>query len=104
MNKTRRTRPPVSLAYFEDRYSIELARGSSHIASTLGLDSLRAAVAESMDDFLQRNGTDDLAIFLEVLADRLDKRHASDAASLVRQFCQERLRVGPAHRRQSRCC
>lgn len=84
MNEIRGKRHNASLAQCEVHYSIELARGSSHIASTLTAATLNAAVTEVVIDFVQRHGNDGLSIFLKLLADRLDARQKSAAASVVR--------------------
>jgi hypothetical protein len=62
----------------------ELARGGSHIASTLTPAGERAAIADITADFNRRYGTDDLAIFLELLAQVLDSRLRPDTATIVR--------------------
>jgi hypothetical protein len=70
---------------YEDRYSVELARGGSHIGSTRSVDTLHAAVAEVLEDFVTRHGVADLAAFLDLLAVGLEKREFPDAAALVRR-------------------
>lgn len=68
----------------EETYSVELARGGSHIASTRSLPSLQAAVAEVLEDFVARYGVANSTAFLNLLANRLDNRRFPDAAKMVR--------------------
>jgi hypothetical protein len=84
MTNTRGKRRHASMAQYEADYGLELARGSSHIASTLSTLTLNAAVTEIVVDFVRRHGMDELSVFLKLLAVRLDKRQQSAAASVVR--------------------
>jgi len=84
MTDTRGKRHNVTVTQCEARHGVELARDSSHIASTLTAASLNAAVIDVVDGFVHRHGNDGLSIFLKLLADRLDSRQKSDAASVVR--------------------
>jgi hypothetical protein len=84
MTDTRGKRRSASAAQCEANYGVELARDSSHIASTLIAATLNAAVNEVVDGFVQRHGTGELSIFLKLLAERLDARQKSGAASVVR--------------------
>lgn len=84
MTNTRGTRRDASMAQCVAHYDLELARGSSHIASTLTAATLNAAVTEVVDDFVQRHGKYELSVFLKLLAVRLGERQKSAAASVVR--------------------
>lgn len=88
MDHARKSRRTASPAWCEDRYSLELARGGSHIASTLSAGSRADAIAEVVDGFVLQHGETDLAVFLEVLADRLARRGADEAAEAVGHAAQ----------------
>ncbi|WP_322048633.1 hypothetical protein [Paraburkholderia sp. J67] len=64
----------------------ELARGGSHIASTLTPEGERAAISDIVNDFHRLYGTDDLDVFLELLAQALDARRRPDIAGFVRRY------------------
>ncbi|MFL9960873.1 hypothetical protein PQR02_07035 [Paraburkholderia sediminicola] len=74
-------------------YLIELARGSSHIASTLSPQTQRIAIAEVLDEFHRQYGADKLIIFRELLAESLEKRNQPIAAQAVLNFKPDRLRA-----------
>ncbi|WP_180970357.1 hypothetical protein [Burkholderia sp. WAC0059] len=96
MNNVRKLRCTASVrASCERAYSLELARGSSHIASTLTPLSLADAVDEVRNAFVAAYGEDDLAAFLELLAERLDKRTAREAATAVRRAAAPERRRAP---------
>lgn len=67
-------------------YMAEIARAGSHIASTLSALSERAAITDVASDFRNRYGSDDLDVFLELLAQTLENRLRSRAATIVRCF------------------
>ncbi|MCP3713614.1 hypothetical protein M3I54_43470 [Paraburkholderia sp. CNPSo 3274] len=68
------------------RFMAELARGASHIASTLTPVGERAAISDVSDEFQRRYGTDDLNLFLELLAQALDARLRPDTATFIRRY------------------
>ena len=68
------------------QYMAELARGGSHIASTLSAVGEHTAITDVVSDFRKRYGCDDLAVFLELLAQALDNRLRARAATIVRRF------------------
>jgi len=70
------------------RYMTELARGGSHIASTLTPAGERSAIADVTGEFHRRYGSDDFEIFLELLAQVLDARLRPETAALVRNHCK----------------
>jgi hypothetical protein len=70
---------------YEEQYSVELARGSSHIASTRSSATLNAAVDEVLRAFVTLHGAADSPIFLELLAVRLEMRGFPVAAVIVRR-------------------
>lgn len=86
MTTRRRNRCPADVLRYKCLYVVELARGSSHIASTLTSATLQVAVAEVMNEFVQQYGKETLSVFRELLADRLDERQSPEAASAVRRF------------------
>jgi len=67
-------------------YSVELARGSSYICSTQSAASHRAAVDETLEEFVTLQGTQDLPAFIELLACHLEERGKPKSASAVRQW------------------
>lgn len=89
MNKAHKLLPPAGLARHKRKFAVELARGGSHIASTLTVKSQHAAIAEVISDFLALHGADELDGFLELLAAGLDAREKSSAAIAVRSFDRE---------------
>ncbi|MDE1182347.1 hypothetical protein [Paraburkholderia sp.] len=64
-------------------YAAEVARGASHIASTLTPKTLAAAVSETMAEFVGRHGHHPFEIFRQLLVEALEKRDRADAAALV---------------------
>ena len=55
-------------------FKVELARGGSHIASTLTPASMDAAVAEVMGQFIADRGTEGFEAFRVLLAENLEAR------------------------------
>jgi hypothetical protein len=90
MDHARKSRRAAGTGWCEEQYSVELARGGSHIASMLSAQSRAGAIAEVVDSFVLRYGETDLAVFLDVLAERLTRRGAPEAAAAV-------AGVGPRH-------
>lgn len=82
----------TNFATYRYRYKAELARGSSHIASTLTSSTRAAAIAEVVSDFRELHGSENLLPFLELLAEALEKRNSSDAAAAVRNLGMEESR------------
>ncbi|MGF6482481.1 hypothetical protein [Paraburkholderia sp. JPY419] len=75
---------------YRSTYLLELARGSSHIASTLGADSRQAAIAEVLCEFGLQYGKDKLPVFRALLAESLEDRDNPDAARAVLSFAPRR--------------
>lgn len=75
----------VDLARCQIEYFVELARASSHIASTQSSATQRAAIAETFSEFVECYGAHDFSVFVELLARRLEERRSPEAASAVRQ-------------------
>lgn len=67
-------------------YQIELARGSSYIASTLTPATQQAAIAEVLNEFRAQHGADRLLIFRDLLAESLKNRKDTLAAEAVLSF------------------
>ena len=93
MTDTRGKRHIAGVAQCEAHYSVELARDSSYIASTLTIASLSAAVIGVVDGFVRRHGNDGLSIFLKLLADRLDARENP----LRHRWCGMSMRLASCH-------
>lgn len=81
MAKSSRLKATRSL--IETRYTLELARGSSVIASTLTRSSLMQAIGETLSAFVASHGTGDLDGFVLVLSERLIQRDRADAAEMI---------------------
>ncbi|WP_245616691.1 hypothetical protein [Paraburkholderia acidipaludis] len=96
MDYAKKNRRAISATACEDQYRLELARGASHIASTLSAESRVHAIAEVVDGFVLQYGENDLAVFLEVLANRLTLRGANEAAAAVAAAAQRTLKRRPA--------
>ncbi|TCF96407.1 hypothetical protein BZM26_37895 [Paraburkholderia strydomiana] len=69
-------------------YEMDLARATSHIASTLHEHTMREAVAESIQDFQALHGRDDLRAFALALRGRLEQRGKSAAARVLQHFAE----------------
>ncbi|WP_049782461.1 hypothetical protein [Paraburkholderia xenovorans] len=67
-------------------YMLDLARGSSHIASALSAVSQHAAIDEVISEFRQRHTDGDLYGFLQLLAENLEKRGKAVPAATVRDM------------------
>ncbi|ACD16537.1 hypothetical protein [Paraburkholderia phytofirmans] len=65
---------------------MELARGSSYIASTLTPATQQAAIAEVLNEFREQHGADTLLIFRDLLAESLTDRQHKLAAEAVLNF------------------
>jgi hypothetical protein len=81
------------LYHYEAVYSVELARGASHIASMLSASTQEAAVQEVMQEFVATYGAAALELdaFCWLLAERLEKRGCAAGASKARTFDARRL-------------
>ncbi|MEX3985284.1 hypothetical protein AB4Y45_40740 [Paraburkholderia sp. EG287A] len=77
--------PAADLARCRIDYPVDLARGSSHIGSTLSPSGQQAAIDETFSEFVGRYGTRDVLAFAEILASILEERQRPDAALAVRQ-------------------
>lgn len=71
-------------------FAVELARGASHIASTLSPATRESAVADVMDDFAGIHGEDMLPIFCKLLAESLRGRQDTQGALAVQHFLKLR--------------
>ncbi|WP_025600014.1 hypothetical protein [Burkholderia sp. WSM2230] len=67
-------------------YLLELARGSSHISSTLTPESERRAIVETLTEFCELYGQAQVALFQQLLAEELRQRGKRDTAGTVAQF------------------
>lgn len=67
-------------------YMVELARGSSHIASTRSPETLNCAITEVLNGFSQVYDPQALGVFRELLALDVEQRGNQDAALAVRCF------------------
>lgn len=74
----------ADLARCRIEYFVELARASSHIASTQSSATQRAAIAETFSEFVECHGAQDFSVFVELLARHLEERRSPEAASAVR--------------------
>jgi hypothetical protein len=67
-------------------YMLELARGSSHIASTRKPETRDRAIAEVLEGFREVYGPQRLDVFRELLAEDTERRGHPEAAAAVRKF------------------
>lgn len=74
------------MALYKILYMAQIARASSHIASTLSENSRYAAIAEAVTEFREHNPEADLSVFLELLADNIRERHGVEIAASVVRF------------------
>ena len=79
----------ATLAQGRVTYMLELARGSSHIASTRKAETLNRAIAEVLTGFCQVHGLQALGVFRELLALDVEQRGNQHAAAAVRRFVPE---------------
>ncbi|WP_321948673.1 hypothetical protein [Paraburkholderia sp. J10-1] len=86
MKKTQKKPRQGGLYYYEAAYSLELARGASHISSMLSAATQESAVHEVMREFIATHGRAELDAFCWLLAERLDKRGCAAAAMKARDF------------------
>ncbi|MFM0342457.1 hypothetical protein [Paraburkholderia fungorum] len=84
-------------------YMLELARGSSHIASTRTPQTLNRAITEVLDGFCEVHGLHALNVFVELLALEVEQRGNREAALAVSSFAsgvsgqkKGRSKEGPA--------
>ncbi|WP_156955025.1 hypothetical protein [Paraburkholderia caledonica] len=87
------TKPAKGNNVFEETarlkvYEMELARATSHIASTLHEHTTLAAVAETIQDFHALHGRDDLTEFALALRGRLEQRGKSAAVRVLQHFAE----------------
>ncbi|MEM5424769.1 hypothetical protein [Paraburkholderia ferrariae] len=86
MKKAHKKPRQGGLYYYEAAYSLELARGASHISSMLSTATQEGAVQEVMREFIATHGRTALDVFSWLLAERLDKRGCAAAAIKARDF------------------
>jgi len=90
MKKAHKRPRQGGLYYYEAAYSLELARGASHISSMLSTATQEGAVREVMHEFVATHGRAELDVFswllAERLAERLEKRGCAAAAMKARGF------------------
>ena len=67
-------------------FKVELARGASHIASTLTPASMTAAVAEVLDQFVVDRGAGGFDTFRLLLAEDLENRGCVRGAEAVKIY------------------
>jgi len=70
-------------------YTLELARGSSHISSTRSSPTLKSAIAEVLGEFCEAHGSQSLGVFVELLARDVEQRGNQAAALAVRCFARD---------------
>ncbi|MEX3941754.1 hypothetical protein AB4Y44_19775 [Paraburkholderia sp. BR10937] len=86
MKKAHKKPRQGGLYYYEAAYSLELARGASHISSMLSAATQEGAVHEVMREFIATHGRAALEVFSWLLAERLEKRGCAAAAMQARGF------------------
>jgi hypothetical protein len=86
MPKGRKPGQQAEKKLYRSMYLMELARGSSYIASMLNPATQRVAIAEVLDEFRMQHGADTLLIFRDLLAENLANRDNRSAAQAVIGF------------------
>lgn len=86
MTTERKAQRHVDIEIYRYLYMAQLARGGSHIASTLTAATRKLAIGEVVREFCEQNPTGNVPIFLELLAESVKKRADSDAAAAVREY------------------
>ncbi|MGF6971146.1 hypothetical protein OKW43_008241 [Paraburkholderia sp. WC7.3g] len=71
-----------------NKYEVELARGASHIASTLYEEWMLAAVSETILQFEPSHGRDDPMTFAHALLRRSELRGKPAAAKVLHDFIE----------------
>lgn len=71
-------------------FKVELARGGSHIASTLTPASMAAAVAEVLEQFIADRGAGGFDAFRLLLVEDLEKRGCLQGADVVKLYARRR--------------
>jgi hypothetical protein len=82
MKRSERTRVAEEARGWQE-YEVELAQGASHIASMLYPDTLRAAVQETVDAFVDRYGGEDLRMFVSALTTKMKQRHRPNVVPIL---------------------
>ncbi len=67
-------------------YMLELARGRSHVSSTLSPATRNRAIEEALGEFRELYGKREETLFQKLLADDLHRRGKGDAATAVLAF------------------
>jgi hypothetical protein len=83
---SKKNRADAAMARGRMIYMVELARGSSHIASTRKPETRDRAIAEVLEGFSKVHGLQRLDIFRELLAEDTERRGHLEAAVAVRHF------------------
>ncbi|HKR40484.1 MAG TPA: hypothetical protein VJU59_12530 [Paraburkholderia sp.] len=86
MKKAHKRPRQGGLCYYEAAYSLELARGASHISSMLSEATQASAVHEVVHEFIATHGRAELDVFCWLLAERLEKRGCAAAAMKARDY------------------
>jgi hypothetical protein len=86
MPTVRKSTREAEKALYRSTYMMDLARGSSYIASTLTPATQQAAIAEVLNGFRAQYGVDTLLIFRDLLAESLKNRQDTLAAEAVLSF------------------
>jgi hypothetical protein len=82
----KKNRADATMAQSRLIYMLELARGSSYIASTRTPQSLNRAITEVLDGFCQVYGSAARGVFQELLAREVGQRGHREAALAVSVF------------------
>lgn len=80
-----RRKPPIDVRRMNN-YEMELARGTSYIASMLYEETIRGAVRETVLLFEACHGRDDLKAFAHALLGSLEERRKLGAVRLLQRF------------------
>jgi hypothetical protein len=90
-----KNRPRIVDSRLRLAFAVEMARGASHIASTLGVGSRAAAIHEVFTQFIADRGHHSLEDFRLCLADALERRGCRLEAADVKAYVIPGFDFGP---------
>jgi hypothetical protein len=99
---SKKNRADAAMAQGRLIYMLELARGSSHIASTRTPETLKRAISEVMDGFCQVHGAAARGVFQALLSLEVGQRGHPEGAQAVSAFASAadgQKKAGPARDR-----
>ena len=86
--KMSRKRKEGERAAYEDRFMVEIARGSSYIMSGLTGEARDAAITAVLSDLRSQHPAANVSVFLELLLHNLNRRAGKEAAAATHAVAQ----------------